>query len=344
MAQTPSGPQKTAGEMRPLGQTGIEVSAVGIGTWAIGSGWGQQSEDESVAELHRALDLGCRFIDTAQAYGDGQSERVIARVFKERGERVPVATKVPPMDLDWETIPSVTHIRDKYPARYIIERCEVSLRNLQTDCLDVYQFHTWSASWNEEGEWYETMLKLREQGKIRAIGISVHDTRPDEANGSIAAGHVDSVQLVYNILDQRPRTQVFPLARQHNVGILARVPLASSALSGRWTRETTFPRGDWRADVFTGEELERTLRYVDDLRFLEASGGSMVEAAIRFAFSDPAVSSTIPGTRNAAQTETIQRAWQAGPLPEETLQRLYSLWETQFSRHIQTSIGGASEM
>ena len=122
------------------------------------------------------------------------------------------------------------------------------------------------------------------------------------------------------------------------------VPLASGALSGTWTRETTFPRGDWRSSVFTCEALERTLRYVDDLRFLEAAGGSMAEAAIRFAFSDLAVSSAIPGTRNAAQTETIQRAWQAGPLPEETLQRLYSLWETEFSRHIETSIGGASEV
>ncbi len=344
MAQTPSGSQTTSGEIRPLGQTGIEVSAVGIGTWAIGSGWGQQSEDESIAALHRALDLGCHFIDTAQAYGNGQSERVIARVFKERGERVPVATKVPPMDLDWATEPGVTKIQDKYPAQYIIERCEVSLRNLEADCLDVYQFHTWSSDWNEETEWYETMLKLREQGKIRAIGISVHDTRPDEANGAIAAGHVDSVQLVYNILDQRPRTQVFPLAQQHNVGILARVPLASGVLSGKWTRETTFAQGDWRASVFTGEELDRTLVYVNDLRFLEEAGDSMVEAAIRFSFSDPAVSSSIPGTRNSAQTETIQRAWQAGPLPDETLQRLYSLWETKFSRHVQTSIGGAVEM
>ncbi len=342
MAQTPSDSQATTGEMRPLGRTAIEVSAVGIGTWAIGSGWGRQSEEESVAALHRALDLGCRLIDTAQAYGNGRSEQVIARVFKERGERVPVATKVPPMDLNWETTPGVTKIRDKYPARYIVERCEVSLRNLQTDCLDIYQFHTWSPDWNEETEWYETMLKLRDQGKIRAIGISVHDTRPDEANGAIAAGHVDSVQLVYNILDQRPRTQVFPLARQHGVGILARVPLASGALSGRWTRETTFPRGDWRGSVFTGEALERTLRYVEDLRFLEDAGGSMAEAAIRFAFSDPAVSSAIPGTRNVAQTEAIQHAWQAGPLPEETLRRLYSLWETEFSRHIETSIGGAS--
>src|SRR5215470_13279188 len=141
MAQTPSNAQTTSGEMRPLGQTGIEVSAVGIGTWAIGSGWGQQSEDESVAALHRALDLGCRLIDTAQAYGNGQSERVIARVFNERGERVPVATKIPPMDLDWATTPAVSKIRDKYPARYITERCEVSLRNLQTACLDMYQFH-----------------------------------------------------------------------------------------------------------------------------------------------------------------------------------------------------------
>ena len=341
MTQEGTGTPAT-GEMRTLGQTGIETSAVGLGTWAIGAAWGSQNEKDSVAAIQRALDLGCRFIDTAQVYGEGRSERLIARVFKDRGQRVPVATKVPPKDYIWEKTAPGTLMREKFPAQYLIERCEQSLRNLATDCLDVYQLHTWSAEWNDETEWYETMLKLREQGKIRAIGVSVLDTQPDSANGVIVAGRVDSVQLVYNIFDQRPRIQVFPLAAQHGVGILARVPLASGALSGRWTSQTTFPRGDWRADVFTGEELERTLGYVDAVRFLEEPGHSLAEMAIRFAFSDPAVSAAIPGARNPQQAEALMNAWRAGPLPEETLKRLDELWRTTFSRHIQTSIQGAT--
>jgi aryl-alcohol dehydrogenase-like predicted oxidoreductase len=341
MTQEGSGAQ--AGEMRTLGQTGIETSAVGLGTWAIGSGWGDQNEKDSVAAIHRALDLGCRFLDTAQVYGEGRSERLIAQVFKDRGQRVPVATKVPPKDYIWEKTAPGTPMREKFPAQYLIERCEQSLRNLATDCLDVYQLHMWSAEWNDETEWYETMLKLREQGKINAIGLSLLDTHPDSANGVIVAGRVDSVQLVYNIFDQRPRTQVFPLAAQHGVGILARVPLASGALSGRWTSQTRFPRGDWRADVFTGEELERTLGYVDAVRFLEEPGHSLAEMAIRFAFSDPAVSAAIPGARNPQQAEALMNAWHAGPLPEDTLTRLDELWRTTFSRHIQTSIQGTTE-
>ena len=341
MAQEGSGGQTPAGEMRTLGRTAIETSAVGLGTWAIGSGWGDQNDKHSVAAIHRALDLGCRFLDTAQVYGEGRSERLIAQVFKDRGERLPVATKVPPQDYVWETEPG-TPMRAKFPAQYLIERCEWSLRNLATDCLDVYQLHTWSAEWTDEIEWYETMLNLREQGKIRAIGVSVLDTQPDSANGVIVAGRVDTVQLVYNIFDQRPRTQVFPLAAQHGAGILARVPLASGALSGQWTSQTRFPRDDWRAAVFTGVELERTLGYVDALRFLEEQGHSLAEMAIRFAFSDPAVSAAIPGARNPQQAEALMNAWRAGPLPADALTRLDELWLTTFSRHIQTSIQGAT--
>jgi aryl-alcohol dehydrogenase-like predicted oxidoreductase len=331
--------QRGAIQTRPLGRTGIEVTPIGIGTWAIGSQWGEQDEQQSLQALHRALDLGCRFIDTAQAYGDGRSERLIGRVFRERGERVPVATKVPPKDLDWATQPGVSQIRDKFPADYLIERCDVSLRNLGIETLDVYQLHTWCPSWNDETEWYEAMLKLREQGKIRAIGISVTDARPDEANGTVAAGRADTIQVIYNLLDQRPEEHLFPLAQQHGVGILARVPLASGALSGTWNAQTTFAEGDWRREVFTGETLKRTLEYVDALRFLEAdSDHSLVIAALRFCMSHPAVSTVIPGARNARQAETLMRAMQLGPLPEEQLARARELWQTRFRQHIQTSI------
>jgi len=333
-----------ASDLRPLGHTGLLVSSVGIGTWAMGSQWSAQRDEDSIAALHLALDMGCRLIDTAQAYGDGRSEQLIGRVLRERGERVPVATKVPPMDLDWDTVPGVSNIRDKFPGRYLIERCELSLRNLQTDCLDVYQLHTWCPSWNDETEWYEAMLKLKEQGKIRAIGISVNDHRPDEANGTIAAGRVDAIQVIYNLLDQRARFQLFPLAREHGVGILARVPLASGALTGTWDEQKTFPPDDWRAEVFTGETLRRTVARVNKLREVATDiGAGMVEFAIRYCLSDPTVSSVIPGARNPRQAETIMRAMQAGPLPQSAIARIEQLWEEDFRHDIRTSIGPGSE-
>ena len=332
------------GEMRALGHTGIQVSAVGQGTWAMGAQWGPQDDQASTRTLHRALDLGCRFIDTAQEYGDGRSEQLIGRVFQERGESVPVGTKVPPIDMNWETTPGVTNIRDKFPAQYLIDRCEGSLRNLRVDCLDVYYIHTWCPGWNEETEWYEAMLKLREQGKIKGIGISVSDARPAEANGSMQAGRVDVVQLIYNILDQRAATEVFPVARQHNVGIVARVPLASGALVGQWTAQTTFPPDDWRHDVFVDQTLERTLHYIDQLRFLaEGSAHSLPEAAIRFCISDPAVSSVIPGARSPEEAEENLRAWRQGPLSEQELQRIEALWHSDFRHFIRTSFYKVTE-
>lgn len=328
----------TLGQMRPLGSTGIYVSAVGIGTWAMGAQWGTQEDQESLRTLHHALDLGCQFIDTAQEYGNGRSEQLIGRVFQERGTHVPVGTKVPPIDMNWETTPGVTKLQEKFPAQYIIDRCEGSLRNLRVDCLDVYFLHTWCPSWNEETEWYEAMLKLRDQGKIKAIGISVSDARPAEANGSIQAGRVDVVQLIYNILDQRAATEVFPLARQRRVGIVARVPLASGALVGNWTSQTTFPADDWRHEVFVGKTLERTLHYVDQLRFLaQGDSSSLPEAAVRFSLSDPTVSSVIPGARSQQEVEGNIRAWQRGPLPEQELQQIQALWQSEFRHFIRTS-------
>jgi aryl-alcohol dehydrogenase-like predicted oxidoreductase len=173
-----------------------------------------------------------------------------------------------------------------------------------------------------------------------AGNVTLGNARPTMRGGvGIRMVYPDSE---YNVFELRPRTQVFPLAAQHGVGVLARVPLASGALSGTWTRETTFAPDDWRSLVFTGEQLERTLSYVDAVRFLEEPGQSLAETAVRFAFSDPAVSAAIPGARNPQQAETLMSAWRAGPLPEDTLKRLEELWQTSFSRHIQTSIQGAT--
>jgi aryl-alcohol dehydrogenase-like predicted oxidoreductase len=312
-------------QYRTLGRTGFRISEIGFGTWAIGAEmWGPQDDAESLAALHRALDLGCTFIDTAQVYGDGHSEQLIARVFRERGERVTVATKVPPKNRVWNPPPG-TNIDDVFPYDYVYERCEVSLRNLETDCLDIYQLHTWCPTWDRETGWYEAMMRLREEGKIRAIGISVSDDRPGEANTHITAGRVDTIQVIYNILDQSPEWELFPLAQEQNVGIIARVPLASGALTGRFTRETTFPKGDWRRNLGRAWVVEQVDK-VEKLGFMTEDGTPLTIAALKFCLSHPAVSTVIPGIRNVRQAEMNLSASDGRLLPPQQLERLRQLF------------------
>lgn len=314
-------------QYRTLGRTGIKVSEVGFGAWAIGvKNWGQQDDRDSIAALHKALDMGCTFIDTAQVYGNGHSERLIARVFKERGERVTVSTKIPPKNDIWGPQPG-TDIRDAFPADWLIERCEMSLRNLETETIDIYQLHTWCPTWDKETEWYEALVKLREQGKIRYIGISVSDHRPWEANPQIKAGRVDTIQVIYNILDQSPEKELFPLAQKHNVGIINRVPLASGALTGKWTRDTKFPPGDWRGEWKTRDWLLNKVEQVEQLRFLEKETGMpLATAALKYCLAHPALSTAIPGIRNVRQAETNLSASDGITLDATVIERLREMY------------------
>lgn len=311
-------------ETRILGRTGIEVTLCGVGTWAMGSGWGSQADEDSQAALHRSLDLGCRFIDTAQGYGQGRSERLIGEVLRARGETVPVATKVPPKNMIWGP-PKGTPIMDAFPTSYIVERCEESLRRLGKDQIDVYQMHTWLDEWNDTDEFPEAVEKLRREGKVRAFGISVPDGDPGAANGMISRGFVDTVQVVYNILDREARDVLYPLAKEHGVGIIVRVPLASGALTGRFTKETTFPEGDWRRLYFTGPRMDRLLADVEQVRRAIGDTSPLGHAALQFAGADPEVSTVIPGARNAHQAFENAAAFERGRLPDEVLGRLLEL-------------------
>ncbi len=310
-------------QARRLGGRGPEVSVIGFGAWAIGSGWGPQEDEASVAALHRALDLGVTFIDTALAYGDGRSERLIGRVLDERSDRgrVAVATKIPPKTGRWAP-PRGTPIAEVYPPAYIVESCEQSLRNLGAERVDVLQFHTWLDEWNETDEWHETMERLRAQGKIGAVGISVPDDRPGDANGAIERGRVDSVQVVYNILDQRARTALFPVARAHGTGVIARVPLASGALSGKFSVDTRFAKGDWRADWFTPAVLSRVVTQVRRIEAIVGAGAPFALRALQFCLADEAVTCVIPGTRTPLQAEENAAAAALEPLAPEVVERL----------------------
>src|SRR5574337_907388 len=209
-------------EHRRLGRTGVQVSEIGFGAWGIGKGWWGETDDTlSVRALARALELGLTFIDTAHAYGNGHSERLIARAFKEVRHRVFVATKVPPKSREWPPKEGTT-ARQAFPADWITTHTEESLRNLEAERLDLQQLHVWRDEWLTDSEWQEAIHRLKQQGKIRLFGVSIIDHQPGSALELVKSGLVDTVQVIYNIFDQSPEETLFPLCRKHDIGVIAR--------------------------------------------------------------------------------------------------------------------------
>jgi aryl-alcohol dehydrogenase-like predicted oxidoreductase len=292
---------------RTFGKLGWKVSEIGFGAWAIGGDmWGPQDDAESIRALHRAVDLGVNFIDTAQGYGKGHSEEIIGKFLRERRQEIHVATKIPAKPgTPWPIAPEAD-VAPFFPAPYIIEECEKSLRRLGRDYVDLYQFHTWAAGFNVCDEWFEAMSRLKEQGKIRAIGVSVPDTTPENVIGSLARERVDAVQVIYNIFERSPEWNLFPVCEKLGIGVIVRVPFDEGALTGKYTVDTTFPHGDVRRHYFRGKNLSAVVRRVEMIKeFKNQHVGNMPmsEFALRFCLTHKAVSTVIPGIRNAAQAE-----------------------------------------
>ena len=318
------------------------MSRIGIGTWAIGGGWGPQSDDDSLKALHEALDSGCQLFDTAPLYGNGHAEELLAQVLRERGKRATIITKVYPLDYQWAPAAG-TPIDNVFPIEHIIGQVEGSLRRLGVDCIDCLMLQTWCPSWDRERSWYHTMHYLRDQGKIRAFGISTSDHRHNEVNGVIEAGLIDIVEVPYSILDQRAAERLFPLALKHHTSVIARSPLASEALTGLWNEQTKFPRGDWRRRVFRGEVLQRTVRRVNRVKALIDADVSLAQIALRFCLSHSAITTVIPGVQNAQQVKCNLVVIEQGPLPQELLDRIAMLWREDFCYNVRTSVGEEGE-
>ncbi len=290
---------------RPFGKLGWKVSEVGFGGWAIGGGWGKQSDDESIKALHRAIDLGLNFIDTAQGYGEGKSEELIGKVLKERNEEIYVATKVPPKEFEFP--PRMDYdSKIAFPKEYIISECEKSLKRLQRDYVDVYQFHTWSMKFNIQDEWFEAFEQLKKEGKIRASGASVPDTTPHYIIGSLIDGKIDSVQLIYNLFEQFPAWNILKLCKEKEIGVIVRVPFDEGALTGKYTPTTNFEEGDTRNFYFRGNNLNAVVERVEEIKKYKDEKYpdlTMAEFALKFCLSEESVSTVIPGIRNINQAE-----------------------------------------
>jgi aryl-alcohol dehydrogenase-like predicted oxidoreductase len=308
---------------RTLGKTGFRVSEIGYGTWGIGkAGWTGADDEESLRGLNAAIDRGVNFIDTALGYGNGHSERLVGQVVRARRERVYVATKIPPKNLQWPAQPGVP-ANEAFPADHVIARTEESLRNLGMETVDIQQFHVWSSEWLRQGDWLDAIQRLKEQGKIRYFGVSINDHQPDSALGLVESGIVDTVQAIYNIFDQSPEDRLLPACQQHNVGVIVRVPLDEGGLSGKVTPDTVFADGDFQARYFRGdrkrEVYHRAQQIAEDL---DISLEQLPEKALRYPLSHPTVSTIIPGMRQVRHVEQNVAIGDGRGLPPEQVQRL----------------------
>ena len=291
-------------EYRPLGKSGLSVSAVGYGAWGIGGTmWLGADDAESLRALDRAIDLGINFIDTALGYGLGHSETLVGEAVRKRKETVYVATKVPPKNRIWPAARGIP-VSKCFPPAHITECAERSLWNLNVDRIDLLQLHTWQDEYLDQPDWIDALGALKKSGKVRLVGISVNDHDPGSAMRAVASGVFDTVQVIYNVFDPSPARDLLPACREHGVGVLARVPFDEGSLAGVVTPETKFPKGDFRERYFRGERRREVAERVESLRgLLGAEAATLPELALRFCLSHDAVSTVIPGMRRVSSVE-----------------------------------------
>ena len=302
-------------QFRVFPGTGWSISEVGYGMWGMG-GWSGSDDGESARALDRAVALGCNFFDTAWAYGEGHSERLLGDLIRRhRGRTLYVATKVPPANRRWPGRAG-TPAEQVFSYDHIVRCTLASLTNLGVAAIDLQQLHVWDDSWASADGWKKAAEDLKRQGAIRAFGISVNRWEPANVLRALDTGLVNSVQVVYNIFDQAPEDVLFPACERLGVAVIARVPFDEGSLTGSLTPASQWPEGDWRNTYFAGANLTETLRRVEALRPVAAGAGlTLPELALRFILQHPAVTTTIPGMRRPAHVEQNLACSAAGHLP-----------------------------
>ena len=282
--------------------------------WGMGS-WTGSDDEESRQALSEAARLGCTFFDTAWGYGRGRSERLLGEVVRAHGNaRLYTATKIPPKNMQWPSRRGVP-LDDAFPPAHIREYAERSLENLGLAAIDLLQFHVWEDAWARDDRWWQAMADLRREGLIGGVGVSVNRWEPWNVLETLRTGHVDAVQVIYNIFDQAPEDELFPLCEARDIAVIARVPFDEGSLAGALTRASTFPEGDFRRIYFGPENLPATIERVEALRSLVPAGMSLPEMALRFILTDARVSTVIPGMRRPAHVRDNFAAAERGPLP-----------------------------
>jgi aryl-alcohol dehydrogenase-like predicted oxidoreductase len=306
---------------RVFGRLGWPVSEVGYGLWGMG-GWSGSNDDQSVEAIERAIERGCTFFDTAHAYGDGRSERLLGGVLaRHRDKSLFVATKVPPRNRKWPASAS-DPISVVFPPDHIRRMTEESLEHLGLPAVDLQQLHVWSDAWTGDAHWARTVDDLKREGLIRGFGISVNRWQPANVLRALDTRLIDSVQVVYNLFDQNPEDELFPACRERGVAVIARVPFDEGSLTGTLTRDASWPAGDWRNLYFTPDNLSATLDRVDAIARDVPDGMTLPELALRFILKNPDVSTVIPGMRSTRHVDANLAVSGAPPLPQALMDRL----------------------
>jgi aryl-alcohol dehydrogenase-like predicted oxidoreductase len=310
-------------EKRKFAKSDEELSLLGYGCWGIGkSMWIGAEDTESKKALHRAIDEGINFFDTALVYGMGHSESLVGEVEKESGKNLFVASKVPPQNMEWPADDN-SGLKETFSKEYIINKTEESLKNLNRDHIDLMQFHVWNDKWAQEDEWKEAVTKLKKDGKVRFWGISINDHQPGNGIEAGKTGLIDSFQVIFNIFDQKPTERLFPFCKKNNISIIARVPFDEGALTGNIGPHTDFPVGDFRNNYFRGNrKMEVKIRVDNIWNDVKNEVESVAEAALRYIISFDAVTSVIPGMRKEKNLLANIQSVQKGKLAEELLKEL----------------------
>ncbi|HEX2910499.1 MAG TPA: aldo/keto reductase [Chloroflexia bacterium] len=306
---------------RTFGRTGWEISEIGYGMWGL-AGWKGGEEAEVRQALQLAVDQGCNFFDTAWGYGAGASERILGELVRANpAKRLYTATKIPPKNFVWPSHRG-DPLSGSFPPDHIREYVEKSLTNLDLPSVDLIQFHVWEDEWAEDESWQRTMQDLKREGLVKAVGISINRWEPWNGLRTIRTGQIDAVQVIYNIFDQAPEDELFPLCRELNIGVIARVPFDEGTLTGTLTRESHWPEGDWRNTYFVPENLIPSVERAEALKPLVPAGMTLPDMALRFILSNPDVDTIIPGMRSSKHVRTNFATSDAGPLPEDLLNQL----------------------
>ncbi len=320
---------------RRFGRTDWQVSEVGYGMWGM-AGWTASDDAQSAKSLDLAVENGVNFFDTAWGYGEGHSEELLGKLVKRHpSKKLYTASKIPPKNFQWPAKPEFM-FEESYPTEHIMEYTHKTLKNLGLEQIDLMQFHTWDDGWSDREEWQRAIEDLKTSGKVAAMGISMNRWEPENGIKALKTGMLDAVQVIYNIFDQAPVDNLFPLCKALDIATIARVPFDEGTLTGTMTKETTFPEGDWRGTYFVPENLISSVEHADALRPLIPEGMTMAEMALRFILMNDNVGTTIPGMRKQrnvlANTATSDGKLLSNELYKELLKHRWDRVPTSWSQ------------
>jgi aryl-alcohol dehydrogenase-like predicted oxidoreductase len=308
-------------EYRSLGKTNLSVSEIGHGLWGMG-GWTDADDKQSLDTLQMSLEMGCNFFDSAWAYGNGHSDKLLGQLIKNNPQsKIIAASKIPPKNLKWPGT-SKDKLKEVFPRQHVIDYTEKILEGIGTASLDLLQFHVWDDSWSDDDEWKLIISDLKSKKLIHFFGLSINRWEPWNGVKALQTGLIDAVQVIYNIFDQAPEDKLFPICEKMGIGVIARVPLDEGGLSGKLSSNTHFPETDWRARYFGPENLNPTVMRADALKGLLPANMSLPEMALRFILANNVVSTTIVGMRTLNHLQEDLRTSDGKGLSKELIVKL----------------------